>query len=196
MRGAFPTGWRPESLARSVPPSFAGKEDPPRTPPRRRFAPRRRARDFLHGLLSGSGGPAGAKAAALGIERVGRHVFLCADAGKPRCCAPEVAGQAWRQLKRRLDELGLANGRAGGEIARTRANCLRICAEGPVAVVYPEGVWYAGLDSEAIEEVIQRHLIGGVPVERLRIPNTRTRSGSGSAPPREPHPEHLNALRS
>ena len=54
MRGAFPTGWRPESLARSVPPSFAGREDPPRTPPRRRFAPRRRAMDFLHSLLSGA----------------------------------------------------------------------------------------------------------------------------------------------
>lgn len=75
-------------------------------------------------------------------------------------------------MKQRLDELGLANGRAGGRIARTKANCLRICAEGPVAVVYPEGAWYARLDPEALEEVIRRHLIGGVPVESLRIPNT------------------------
>lgn len=111
-------------------------------------------------------GSAAEKAESLGIARVERHIFLCADAGKPKCCPPEVASAAWRRLKERLEELGIPT------VARTKANCLRICAEGPVAVVYPEGVWYSRLDPEALEEVIQTHLVGGVPVERLRIPNT------------------------
>lgn len=113
---------------------------------------------------------AAAKAAALGIRRVERHIFLCADATNPKCAAAAQGSRSWLYLKRRLDELGLANGPAGGAVARTKANCLRVCADGPVGVVYPEGVWYCRLDPEAIEKVIQRHLAGGAPVEELRIP--------------------------
>ena len=101
-----------------------------------------------------------------------RHIFLCADADTPKCCDPATGREAWLYLKRRLDELGLANGRAGGRVARSKANCLRVCAEGPVAVVYPEGVWYSGMDCDALEEVIQRHLLRGAPVEKHRIPNS------------------------
>ena len=123
--------------------------------------------------MTGNGSPAAAdKAAALGVRRIERHIFLCADATKPKCADPARGVRSWSYLKRRLDELGLANGPAGGRIARTKANCLRICADGPVAVVYPEGVWYSGMDPEAIEEVIQRHLIGGKPVGKRCIPNT------------------------
>lgn len=123
--------------------------------------------------MTGNGPKAAAeKAASLGIRRVERHIFLCADATKPKCADPAPGVRSWLYLKRRLEELGLANGPAGGPIARTKANCLRICADGPVAVVYPEGVWYSRMDPEAIEEVIRRHLIGGKPVEERRIPNT------------------------
>ncbi len=112
------------------------------------------------------------KAAALALDRVERHIFLCADADQPKCCDPPRGCESWLYLKRRLEELGLANGPAGGRVARSKANCLRVCAEGPIAVVYPEGVWYSGMTPEAIEEVIQSHLIGGRPVEKYRIPNS------------------------
>ena len=112
------------------------------------------------------------KAESLGLRKVERHIFLCADADKPKCCERPVGCEAWLYLKRRLDELGLANASAGGRTARSKANCLRICSDGPIAVVYPDGVWYSGMTPEALEEVIQNHLIRGTPVEKYRIPNS------------------------
>lgn len=104
-----------------------------------------------------------AKAGGNGITR---HIFLCAEAQKSQCCAPESGRAAWKYLKKRLKELGLDG---NGGIARTKADCLRICAAGPVAVVWPDGVWYHSCDPQALEEIIQEHLIGGQPVERLRL---------------------------
>ena len=122
--------------------------------------------------MGDAAGTAAEKAKSLDLARVERHIFLCADADKPKCCEPRVGCESWLYLKRRLDELGLANGPPGGRIARSKANCLRVCAEGPIAVVYPDGVWYSGMTPGALEEVIQRHLIGGTPVEKYRIPNS------------------------
>lgn len=128
---------------------------------------------------AGDPGPADSRAAAarraeeIGVSRIRRHLFLCCDAATPKCCAPERARESWAYLKRRLDELGLTAGpNTEGTVARTKAACLRVCAGGPVAVVYPEGVWYAGLDPAALEEVIQRHLVAGRPVEEHRIAPT------------------------
>ena len=129
-------------------------------------------RGLSRGLADGAVGPAAEKAKSLDLVNVKRHAFLCADADKPKCCDPPAACESWLYLKRRLDELGLANGSAGGCVARSKVNCLRICAEGPVLVIYPEGVWYSGMTPDALEEVIQSHLIGGTPVARYRIPNT------------------------
>jgi (2Fe-2S) ferredoxin len=98
----------------------------------------------------------------LGIERVRRHIFLCCDQTKPKCCEKEVGLESWEYLKRRLKELGLVG--AGG-VHRTKANCLNICREGPIAVVYPEGVWYHSCRPEVLERIIQEHLIGGRAVE-------------------------------
>ena len=114
----------------------------------------------------------------LGVPEIERHIFLCCDPTKAKCCSRKRSHEAWKFLEKRVKELGLA--KAG--VHPTRANCLDICLGGPIAVVYPDGTWYGHCDPPVLERILKEHLLGGEVVKEYLIAARPLGEGGAIAP--------------
>ena len=108
-----------------------------------------------------------------GVE-VAYHLLLCATPTKPLCCAAERGAATWSRLKTLIRELGLEDpARSGGVVLRTKVDCLRVCHDGPILMIWPDGITYAGVTAERIERIVLEHVIGGRAVQEWILSRSR-----------------------
>jgi (2Fe-2S) ferredoxin len=108
------------------------------------------------------------------------HLLLCATPSKALCCDPAVGAASWERLKALVRELGLEDpGRPGGIVLRTKADCLRVCAGGPILLIWPQGITYGGVGPDRIERIVREHVIGGIPIEEWILSRTPFAAASG-----------------
>ena len=110
----------------------------------------------------------------LELGRHSRHVFLCVGG---KCAPQDEALRSWEHLKRRLAEPGFRE--ATGGVLRTKAECLRVCTAGPIAVVYPDGTWYRDCTPKNLDRIVDEHLLHGRPVAELVIADAPLRKADG-----------------
>jgi (2Fe-2S) ferredoxin len=103
----------------------------------------------------------------LGLSKIKRHIFLCADQSKPKCCPKELTNVSWAYLKKRVTELGLGQGEE--VVYRSKVDCLRVCTHGPIVVVWPDGIWYRHATPDVLERILLEHVIEGRPVRDYMI---------------------------
>ncbi|MEX1323982.1 MAG: (2Fe-2S) ferredoxin domain-containing protein [Synechococcaceae cyanobacterium] len=113
---------------------------------------------------------------------IAHHLLLCATPSKALCCPdPAMGAASWEALKRLVRELGLEEpSRPGGIVLRSKADCLRICADGPVLLIWPEGIVYGGVTAERMERILREHVIGGAPITSWIVRRYRLSSAAGA----------------
>jgi (2Fe-2S) ferredoxin len=100
------------------------------------------------------------------VTLISHHLLLCATPTRALCCDPELGAASWARLKQLVRELGLEDpARPQGVVLRTKADCLRVCAGGPILLIWPEGITYGSVSPDRIERIVQEHVIGGTPIE-------------------------------
>jgi (2Fe-2S) ferredoxin len=108
-----------------------------------------------------------------GVVRAERHIFVCLG---PDCCRRTEGEFLWEYIKKRVKETGL-------RVMRTKAECFRICTDGPILVVYPDGHWYSKVTPNRFERILQQHLINGDPVQEWIIAENKLQPRNQSSSP-------------